>query len=428
MSSRPRPGGGRPPVRPGGGQPPLRMACLHSVLAASMALPSVAQAQDVRPLLPAQLPRPGYEQRVLRSGATTLASEIGVEARYDSNIFAVSQASVDDMIVRITPRLQVDSAREKMTFHAELFADIREYTSNRDENRAGFGATAKADLAVDRRNRLRGGLRAERVVESRNDPEAADRIGLSPRLINVVAANLDFRHERSRFAVDLRGSVERFAYLEPEDADRSLVSMRGDVRLSRIFSSRLAWFVDGYVNRRDNDRSFDRSDIDRDTTTLGATTGARLAISDRWSGEAGIGVFRANPDDVTLPSFTGLAASADLTWSPTRRTAVTIEGFSGDVATVRAGASGRVDSRIGVRIDQEIRHNLLFNIGAGYRSTVFRGVPDSQRTVTVAAGAEYLFNRFLSLFVDVNHVDRSADRPTDAFRRTYVGIGLRLRH
>lgn len=412
-----------------GGRPEAQFRRL-AILAplAGFVFSGAASAQDTALVLPSQLPRPGYQQEVLRWGDTTLASEIGVEARYDSNIFAVSSAPIDDVIIRVTPRFVLETDRQDYLIHSELFADIRQYVDNSGESRTAFGALTKANYSFDRSSRIAGGIRAERLVQSRNDPEALDRIGLTPRLINAITGDLGYRRELGRTAIDLRGGVERLAYLADEDADRSLVTMRADLRASRSLRSGIAWFVDGYVNRRDNDTAVDRSGVDRDATTIGATTGASLAISGQWSGEAGLGVFRSNPDDSTLDSFTGVAAKADLTYSPNPRTAITLEAFSGDVATVRQGAIGRVDSRIALRLDQEVRHNLLLKGSLGYLETSFRRIDNDQQSISASIGAEYLMNRYASIYVDLNHVDRNAEQALEAFQRTYVGVGFRLRH
>src|SRR3546814_952036 len=119
-------------------------------------------------------------------------------------------------------------------------------------------------------------------------------------------------------------------------------------------------------------------------------------------GEIGVGLFRTNSDDPTLRSFSGFAANGKITWSPDERTAVTADVFRGDVATVQSGAGGRIDTRIGLRLDQEIRHNLLMSLRAGVRRTSYRGGAADQRETTASVGGEveYLMNRHISIFVN----------------------------
>src|SRR3546814_2282336 len=80
------------------------------------------------------------------------------------------------------------------------------------------------------------------------------------------------------------------------------------------------------------------------------------------------------------------------------RTAITLDAFRGDVATVRTGALARTDTRIGIGVQQEVRHNLLFNAGLSWRQTDYRGTSDqTQRIWGGNVEAEYLLNSHLSI-------------------------------
>lgn len=405
-------------------------AALIPVCVLASASPAGAQSADATNAtspLASNLPRPGFEPRTLRLGATTIVSEIAIEARHDSNIFAVSRAPVDDVVLIASPRISADGRYGKLTAHGEIFADIREYLDNGSESRATFGVAASGNYLATRSDSFNAGFRAERFAESRNDPEANSQT-FSPRLVNAVSANLGYDHEGSRFGIRLRGAIQHLDYIPPEDAERSLTSISTLLRASYIASPRMSLFVQPYANRRDHDRQLDSSGIDRDVTTLGAVAGVRLSITGNLSGEAGVGVFSANPDDVSLPAFSGFAANADLSWSPQPRTILTLRGFSGDAATVRAGAIGRTDQLISLRLDQEIRHNLLFAVTLGYQQINYRGLPNELRTVSAQGQGEYLVNRLVSIFVNASYARRRASPATDSFNRRYLGIGVRLRH
>lgn len=413
-------------------RPPQRSAFAALALGCALqSAPAVAQSADganATSVLADQLPRRGFEPRVLRIGATTIASGLSVETRYDSNVFAVSRDAIDDVIFIINPRITIDGVYGKLKARGEIFADIREYVDNGSESRTTFGIAGSGTYLAGRSDSINTGFRAERFAESRNDPEAGDRLGLSPRLVNAVGGHLAYDHAGSRFGFRLRGDVQDLDYIPPEDEDRSLTSMSALARLSYSASPRLGLFVQPYVNRRDQHSPVDDNGVDRDATTFGVIAGAQLSITGSWSGEAGFGAFRSNPDDPSLASFSGFAASADLTWSPQPRTVVTLRGFSGDAATVRAGAIGRTDQRISLRLDQEIRHNLLFAASVAYNQTNYRGLPNELRTFFAEVQGEVLLNRLVSVFATASHARRRANPSTDGFDRSYVGLGFRLRH
>jgi hypothetical protein len=412
---------------------PGRSYCGIGVLLTIAIWPVAASAQNADGsnatlMLSDRLPRPGYEPRNLRIGSATIAAEVGFETRYDSNIFAVSTAPIADVIFIATPRLVINGEADRLVYDGQAFADLRRYADQTSESQSTFGVAGGANYAVDSSNRIVAAARIERLAETRNDPEANTNLGLPPRLLDSVSGRLEYAHNTGRAELEIRGAAGHLGYRQPEDAERSLATYYLALRASLVATPAIALFIQPYVNRRNFDLAVDNSGVDRDMTTFGVIGGVRLTTTGRWSGEIGIGAFRANPDDPSLQSFSGFASNANITWSPQARTTVTLRGASGDAATVRAGAIGRFDTSINLRIDQEVRHNLRFSASVGYQRTQFRGLPNTLRTRFATAQVEYLLNRTVSLFMTGNIAARRAEPATDGFDRSYVGIGLRLRH
>ncbi|MCJ8159307.1 outer membrane beta-barrel protein, partial [Sphingomonas sp. LaA6.9] len=188
-------------------------------------------------------------------------------------------------------------------------------------------------------------------------------------------------------------------------------------------------FVEGFATKRDARTAVDRNGVDRDTTTYGGNVGVQLDIADRIKGDLGLGVYRAEYQDATISDHTGFSASGRIVWRPRVRTSITGQVFSGDVATIRGGASSRTDTSGSIRVDQEVRHNLLAYALVGVVDTSYRGASGRNlTTLTGAAGVEYLMNRSISIKLDTAYMDRSANLPTDAFNKFRVGVALRLRY
>jgi hypothetical protein len=188
-------------------------------------------------------------------------------------------------------------------------------------------------------------------------------------------------------------------------------------------------FAEAYVNRRDFDQAVDFTGVDRDATTYGFLVGGRRELTGRLRGRLGVGVFRSEPADASLSPFSGFSASGDLTWTPRARTVVSVTAFSGDVATVRSGASGRTDTRLSVKVEQEARHNLLLRGGVSYLRTRFRGISgQTQSTYSADVEAEYLINRHVSAFSSLAYVKRRAQRVVDRFDRSVFMLGVRFRY
>ncbi len=372
------------------------------------------------------LPRPGYETGRWQVGNVTLLPLLTTEAHYDSNVFATSRDTIGDTVANIGPRLDIVADGRRLNLTGDIEANGRIHATQSSEDSFTFGGGAGASFAAGGATQIDGKLHFDRAIQSRADPEANPTL-FHPARLNSFVSELGYRYNRSRVDIAVRGGVQSINYLDPNEADRDLTSYSASVRLGLVLSPRITAFVQGYGNRRNARLAVDRNGIDRDVTTFGALGGFTLDITGRWRGEVGIGGFKANPDGA-LPSFSGLALDAKMLWMPTPRISLTFDASSGDVGTIRAGASGRVDDKFALHFDAEARHNLLVHAGITYDATSYRGSIDRRlQTWLAEAEVELLLNRNLSLFVAASQTNRHANSVFDRFERTTVGVGVRLR-
>lgn len=388
-----------------------------------------AWAQEVRRGTSAlNLPRKGYEAKRLHYGRFVISPELAIEEMYDSNVFATSTNEEDDFVTTLSPRIDIDSGAGKLSASSSVYANIAEYLQNPRESNTTYGGSLESGYLINRANSMNGVLRYDRAVESRTDPEASDR-SEPPRKIDIFAGELGYQYRRNRVGLGARAAASRLDFLDPAEDDRDMLVYRGSVRGSYLLTPRFDLYVESYANRRDLDSEVDRSGVNRDTTTLGILTGIRVDIASKWQGAIGVGVFHSNPDDRSLESFSGISASGSLTWSPDERTALIFDVFRGDVATIQSGATGRVDTRASLRLEQEVRHNILFGAVASLRATEYRGASNREQLLaSIRLEGEYLLNRHLSLFVNGDYTRRFARDEDEEFNRVLVGLGVRLRY
>ncbi|HBS35906.1 MAG TPA: hypothetical protein DEA50_12640, partial [Parvularcula sp.] len=215
----------------------------------------------------------------------------------------------------------------------------------------------------------------------------------------------------------------------PVDDERDMTAYRGSLRGLLGLSSRIDVFTEAYGVWRDFRLAVDTTGVDRDGETFGANAGVALDFTDKLTGEIGAGVFRAKFDDAALGDFTGFGASGQLTWLPQQRTAIVLDVFRGDVATNRAGANARIDSRAGLSLHQEVRHNLRALLQATYRHGEFRGgAGRSQDDFTGGAAVEYLISRHLAAELGYTFRNRDATQQLEEFTAHQVGISLIARY
>lgn len=386
-----------------------------------------AAAQPVRQdIMPLNLPRPGYEYEGFRLGKATLLAQLDASAEYDSNLFATSRNVEDDVRFVLAPSIVLQRLSGGTTLRAEAHGALRRHLDHSRENSNAFGAAARFGLSTKGGQALSASLAYDRAIESRADPETRAGPTERPRKIDIYRGDASYRHRFGRVSAEVAGAAEQFDFLDRAESDRDMRSYRGSLRLAYQAASSFDIFVEGFANRRDFDRATDFNGVDRDATTIGAYVGMQREIGQRLRGRIGVGVFRSNPDSPTLKAFTGVGANGELVWHPRTRTAFTLSLSRGDVATVRAGATGRVDTIVGLAVHQEIRHNLLARLSAAYTDRQYRGSARGHlKTVGVEGELEFLLNRHTSLRAGASHANRSAGIRDDHFNRTMLTIGIR---
>ncbi len=396
------------------------------MLACTLATSPAATQEIERGVSALDLPRPGFETGRWRIGNILLAPQIVAEGHYDSNVFATSRDARDDFVVNVGPRVDITADGTRLNLEADAEANGRIHASNGSEDSLTFGAGTAASFTFGAAGTLDGKLRFDRAVQSRADPEANPTL-FHPAKLDSFGGDIGWKYERGRIGLVMRGGFQRINYLDAADEDRDLTNYSGSIKTGWVAAPGITIFLQGYGNRRDARLPVDRSGIDRDVTTLGVLTGVTFDITGRLRGDFGVGGFRANPDGA-LPSFSGLALNGKLVWTPLTRLAISLQALRGDAATIRAGASGRIDTRIGLRVDAEARHNLLLHGGIGFEAASYRGdLLRRLRTYSADVEAEYLVSRTLSFFIRASQTSRHGTSFLDRFDRTTAGCGIRVR-
>ena len=390
---------------------------------------SAAGAQEARRgASPLDLPRPGYERRPIRVGPAEMRIDVEVTTLYDTNVYATSRDGIDDIALIARPRVEIDWQSANTELHGEAYADTKRYLDQGRESATSFGAAVSGRFKPGQEHTLSSELRFDRAIENRADPEARASALLPPRKINILTGEAGYALTGTRIGLNLTGAVQKFDFLDPNENDRDFTMLRGSARATWRPAAPVSFFVETYINRRNFRTAVDLSGVNRDATTYGLLAGVSREVSPRLRGRIGAGVFRFDPDDGRLDGYSGFALSGDITWNPRARTAVTAQLFRGDVATARAGATGRTDTRVALSVEQEAYHNVLLRGRAGWTQSKYRGAgADTLNTWSAAVEGEYLVNRRFSLFVGANYARRTARDPLDKFSRAQVQAGVRVR-
>ncbi|GLV22698.1 hypothetical protein TomMM35A_25440 [Sphingobium sp. TomMM35A] len=396
------------------------------IILAATALPAAAQQLDrATPLL--ETPEE-YEAKAVQLGRISAYLGADVRLEYDSNIYALPSDKIDDERLTISPWLNLRLSDDKFQLSAEARGVVRRYFKNESENSEGINASLGGVYNLSGSDAISANVGWTRLVEDRGEPESRTGAGSSPRKYDLWQGDLGYTHRGARVTVSLKGSALKNNALASVDSERDHDQYSASARLGYRVSGMMDVFGEAFYSRRSFRLAVDASGTNRDSKTYGARAGVSFEPGGLIRGEAAVGVFRFNPDDPRFDSRTGLSVSAGLTYTPSPRWAITLDGFQGDVATVRSGAQSRTDTRVRLGFQNEIYHNIRWQASALYRRSNFIGTNQHEETVAGVAEIEYLLNRNISFALTGRIAKRDSSRAFDDFDRTILGAEIRLQY
>lgn len=367
-----------------------------------------------------------YRPIGVRVGEAILYPSLDVGLQHDSNIYAEPENEKDDRIFYVVPRVAAELDRGALKFRGLGQLHARRFLDYGSENSTAGILEGDVRFSPREGQTFRGALGYRRVVEDRGDPEANDNAPDRPRRINMYRGELGYRRESGVWLLGLNGVATKFDHLASRDVFRDHLSLSAQASAGRQVGGLSFATVTAFVNRRNFDREFDLLGFQRDATTFGARAGLQINPGGIFEGGASLGLFRFNADDARTDDYMGVSAAADLIYRPTQRTAILLDAFRGNVATYRAGAVARTDTRLRVSVQQEIRHNFFARGAAFAHQAKFRGSGLKENTLGVDGELEYLLTRYLSVAPRVRYSTREADRRIDEFDRFRASLELRF--
>lgn len=405
-----------------------RLATATATACGILGAASPALAQSYSTIAPSVgIEDPEFRVEGVTVGPIRVYPTIQATALYDSNVYATPDNERDDLVFIASPRITATYISGALKFDALANLDIVRFASLTTEDSEAFDTEARVVWQPSVGQRLSADAGFSRLVENRGDPEALNNINRGPRITNVTFGELQYRMDRGRWLLDTSAEVRKFNALSSSDDARDFTSYSAQAAFGMRVGGAVYGTLTGFVSQRDFRLGGTPLRPDRDSLTYGARLGFEVARIGLLEGRASAGVFRFEPESPLIQAHTGFSASASLTYRPRERTALVLNAFSGDVATFRLGAQSRSDTRVGLVLQQEVRHNLFGSAGLTWRQSKFRGNSITERTYIAAGDLEYLMSRNTSLLGSITFSKRTSADPSEPFERARFGLTLRLR-
>lgn len=409
----------------GSGAPDVHIRSgLMSTIAASLMLlaPVHAAAQEAQRNEGVQgRARPDYDAPGRRAGGFTLNAALTLYAGSNDNVRAEEDAlAQDDLVYGFSPSGSLASNWSRHALVLSAGADFNRHQDlgGEDTESAYFAAHGRLDVGRD--TNFSANARLSEETEPRTAPDASG-----------VATPVEF--SRNDFSVGAEHTINRFRLsggLGTSETDydgtqnfRDRTETYANGRLAIAVSPRLALLADVRFDEREYDS---QPALNSDGRTISA--GVRLNLTGLITGEVIVGQFERDYSGVKID---GAAFASNLEWYATPLTTVSFRARRDVEETGASGAATYIASDLGVRVDHELRRNIILSGGLGRVQRDYEAPTDRADEATYAdVGVEYLVNRRLALEARFDRIDNTSDgidRDRDfEVNRFTTGIRIRL--
>ena len=194
------------------------------------------------------MPKPEFNGQGYPIGSFRVLPVLAVENTYNDNIFVDSASEEGDYVVSIIPALGIESTWERHFVSLGVFAKIDRYANFSTENNEEYGAAATGVFDLSGGSSMLTDLDLGRRTIGRANAENTGRT--DPEQLDFLNFDFSYRHEFSRFQLDIDPFVAVRDYIEEADADGTTDGAPdGQVPLTAITSDaeQAAFFVGTYL-------------------------------------------------------------------------------------------------------------------------------------------------------------------------------------
>jgi hypothetical protein len=357
----------------------------------------------------------------MRLGGLNLHGRLDLGIASSDNIFAEETGEDDDLIYSagIHGRLETDRSRHALAIDAgAVFTGYDDFSSE-DAETGYAGIFGRLDIGA--RSHVSARARIAHDVEPRNDPDAPT-TG-APVEFDRTDLSVTGMHTFNRFRVSATAARSEREYDDAQNfRDFDQTGLTG--RVEAEVSPRIGLLVEATVDERDYD-NVPALNSEGKTFLVGAT----INFTDLMRGEVAVGKFERDYDGAN--DTDGLAVAANLEWYITRLTTVILNARRNSEDVVGGNtALPYVESQFGVRVDHEVRRNVIATVGTQFGQREYDVVDRDDDFWSADVGVDYMLNPRVAVQARYRY-DQVESRGVNRFRdyeenRFSLGLSFRL--
>ena len=369
-------------------------------------------------------PRPEYDAQGRNLGGFDLHASLGLGVTSNSNVFAEETGEDDDIIFNVTPEASLTSHWSRHALQVAGGADLTSHQDFDTEDAETYYLSGHGRLDIGRDTQLSGDVRWANEVEPRTSPDAL-LVG-EPVEYDQSEASAWLQHTFNRVRVGVGMASSEYDFDDAGAIDQDFRDYTQDSITGRVevaLTPRVAIVGQATSDERD----YDNAPL---LSSEGKTylAGIRLNLTNLMSGELTAGAFERDYD--FGGSVDGTAIAANLEWYITQLTTLSFEASRAGQESGATVASPYVEEEYGVRVDHELRRNVILSAGLRSGKRDYETIDREDETFYGDVEAIYMLNPRVVLSGRYRHeenestgLNRYRDYDVDRFT---IGASLRL--
>lgn len=368
-------------------------------------------------------PQPAYDPVPARVGAVEVMPRLRTQAIYDSNVFAVGDAT-GDVALRGIADVEANWSSGGFAVEANGAVDRRQYLDFGGQSTTDYALGTAIRYTPRRDTGFFAGGRIGRETEALVDP-AAPLNSVEPSQYDIRYGFVGAARQFNRLRVAARVGAEDRSYSDGVDAlgepidqsFRNRALYTAEVAAEYDLGPGRSVFAIASVNRRDY-RNRQPLQPERDSRGYRIEAGASFMLTPLIRSRISAGYFAQDFASPLFSTVSGLAIRGRLDYTITQLLTLSLTASRGVEEASTIGTGAYVASRVGLQADYELLRNLILSAGVSYERDRFEDIDRRYRITRATLGASYRLSPRLRL--DAEYEARDQDSSGASLGRDFV--------
>jgi len=365
-----------------------------------------------------------YKPTGVRVGAFMLHPGVELTWVNNDNIYYLNDGGPSDNIWHIRPWANLLSDWSRHSLNLRFYADIARFSDFETEDYEDWRVSIDGRFDVRRNSAFSYRLAYMNLHEDRSSPDDVN--GVVPTVFTYYGYDIGYGHTFNHLTAKL--NYNRFytnyddnykldgEVINNQDRDRTRDELRLDLSYG-LPSGKTALLFGVAGNNTDYDQPVDDNGYRRSSSGYRYNAGVGFTITSLLIGDLFVTYSDQDYDDSRLNNVSGWGLGAALNWTPTETTNVNIRAETAPQETIQEGSSGYLSNLYAVRIQQELRRNLMGNLRFSYTDNKYEtnGNDDTSlsksQVYRTEIGLSYLINAHFYISGGYSYTQQKANLP-----------------